>query len=707
MTDGSAKSLLAPYGDLTKPYRGLSGARNAYKTPLAILFLFIVLVGTMGAAAVVLLASHESPVGRWRVQPSVLLAILTGVYIVTLAALLSVGVAITWWRSFINGTSLRKLHYIHAGAGASDYIPAIAAGGSARRVALAAFVVFAAKLAVGPLLQRSTGVVLRNVAQDADMQIRIADDIPEGYFGTQSRLSAKGVRASQQTLSGPNLTTTSEKGYSCEGDGRCEATVAAAGVNFGCGPLTKELDLLDDDNLNETIFSIAMEIRYDYKQPILFITSKYISSIGSDCKATITEDTCGVIPAVVPYPIVIQNSSLAVDLDSVVENRQIVRNSTSKQDVETDDPNAALGTLQGILSSLGPIFISEARLSNDSTGRTYTTQQPWPHLFYQDSSSAPSECPLLFTSPSHPLLKNTFSLSFLAAYDAAQSKPSTSQPLAATLRTTQLRHSTSYPHLAAALAAMTAGILAALVPFWRFWALDRFVTLSPLETAKALAAPVLAGAAPEQEAAAIVRVLGHERVAYDEGGEVVWSGSVYASGLGYMGTVRGRGRASEPRYFTAVPVGSSDSAPVGGSVRGRKQSSSVHEANVQPSRPSFEHSYGVTTRKLYDDEEEVDVGLYGRARSASRGSAGPSDTVPMLPMPVNLSPANSGLGQNLLSTISGAVSPTAAGVGGGFGAASPSPSGGRSRRASLSAGAKGRRPLSLIQEGNSPVEDRL
>jgi len=75
---------------------------------------------------------------------------------------------------------------------------------------------------------------------------------------------------------------------------------------------------------------------------------------------------------------------------------------------------------------------------------------------------------------------------------------------------------------------MLLGLFAILLLLWGWWELGRPVTLSPLETAKAFAAPILLGAGATKNICGILEKVGDERVVYD-GDEMIWNGVINAS----------------------------------------------------------------------------------------------------------------------------------------------------------------------------------
>jgi hypothetical protein len=127
--------------------------------------------------------------------------------------------------------------------------------------------------------------------------------------------------------------------------------VSAAGINYGCSSSTRTIDLSDDKSVNSTLFSMAFDMNYDDGLPILLMTSEFVSSINENCLAAITTETCNIIPATNWYPVTIQGSTIAMDMQNGLNSIAIGSNYTSSGDARSDDQSAPLGPLKGLYVS--------------------------------------------------------------------------------------------------------------------------------------------------------------------------------------------------------------------------------------------------------------------------------------------------------------------------------------------------------------------
>ncbi|KAL1611964.1 hypothetical protein SLS60_000187 [Paraconiothyrium brasiliense] len=636
--NNSSQTLLTPPSrTYDKAYSARNGTNTRYKLPLLILAQLSILATCTVGAAIILLASHKAIVHSWRITPAVWLSVVAGVYFVVLGALFSTGVAVIWWRCIAHGTTLERLHLVYAGSSPGDLASAFLAGWHARKVAVAAVFVLATKLAVGPMLQRSTVLELYQATKDIRMSFEIASEIPHGWLtiGPSSRNNA--ISTSQAMFFGGNMPTSNGTNHLCPGNGTCRAHVKAAGLNLWNSTDSTTLNLLDPANLNKTLFSIDLSINSDFGVPILFLETDFVSAVDDDCFATVTHETYGMIPATMQYPITIQGDQIIPDIVGAIENPVIISNNSNA--------NASASALRGIRDALRPIYLSKGVLSLPQGGMPSTRQEL--NGFYVDmfattgvvpgsnyAENVVKYCPLLWDSPTRYIMGQILGYNFRAARAVAGQRidEKDRQDVMALYTGEELGYVTNFKWLAASVALMALGIIAALSLSWGWWQLGRYVTLSPLETGKALGSAVLAQAAPEQEAKFIMRHIGPELVAYDDD-ELIWAGSIYTSGVrGNLKTTPRPSRGSDesgPMDASHTETFENDYLPA---RRHRRTVRSLNEADPIRITRTFEHDRGCTTRAPHADEEELDIGQYGRPWSRDQSK----DDLPLIQVLSNI-----------------------------------------------------------------------
>lgn len=456
----------------------------------------------------------------------------------------------------MKGTTLRKLHYVSAGASPGGYLGALATGGRAKSVVLAACVVLVARLVVGPFSQRATKVMANQTERNIEMNVRLAGLIHDGWFGSYESFSSRGTRASQEMFSQSNMTTLDRNGYFCPTNGTCTGTVTGAGFHFGCKSNTTSLNLLDRESENKTLFSIDFEmVVVSGQAPILRINTKHISSIDENCVGNLTSQECDLLTGTVSYPITIESNMIRARIDNYLDRPKVLSNTTTPGDILPEalsDRQKLMGALYGVYSGT-KIFKSKSLIRRNADGsiRHFPSSEDgnnmyWPNIYIDTSDAIPNfnpnstyrgqakaKCPVIFQSPMRPMLRYIFDFTFRSAHAiaAAQDNDAHLQQFTARYKGSELFYTTDFAWLAITISCMILGIIATGTLLWGYWDLRHYVTLSPIETGKALGARVLQGAVPEQEADRIVKRIGDQRVMYSGHELMVWNGREYVSGI--------------------------------------------------------------------------------------------------------------------------------------------------------------------------------
>ena len=222
--------------------------------------------------------------------------------------------------------------------------------------------------------------------------------------------------------------------------------------------------------------------------PFLLLTTLYSSAIDDNCTATLTVDTCNIEAAIIEYPVTIQNSTVTLNFDKL--------NSTRVRSTYTDpwdSPTATPGSPAGVLRSLdhfSEAFSTRTWLSGPST----YSGDPMAMMFIHTDRSTYTNftyenCQLKWSSPKDYALDSMQDFMFRAALRAANGTDS---------QTFSVRHAkrilvfhSVYGYLAAASTITLFGTFFVLIRLQGRWSLGRTVSLSPLETANAISAPLM------------------------------------------------------------------------------------------------------------------------------------------------------------------------------------------------------------------------
>lgn len=104
------------------------------------------------------------------------------------------------------------------------------------------------------------------------------------------------------------------------------------------------------------------------------------------------------------------------------------------------------------------------------------------------------------------------------------------QSIIVTQSSSEARYKSEYAWLAGALLATMIPTLTVLGMFWGYWQIGRRVTLSPIETAKAMGSPLLISEDGNSTARELVRELGRRRVRYGGVARDAQSGACHSPG---------------------------------------------------------------------------------------------------------------------------------------------------------------------------------
>jgi len=424
---------------LSCPYRSKMGSGHsaahpvlrwlrARQTPLSALVLISVAAISIGACAVVVVASDGRTIESWPVPPAVTLAVLSSIINFSLGFALSVGVVIRWWRSAYRGTTLRRLHLIWSRGLSLDFGRAVAGSGpSTRNVVLAAACIGAVKFVNNPLLQRSVTAQTRDVVTNETMLFQIATHIPDGWAGTVRNytafdptqdfsgpvpavLSGSSLYMKQRWWQNATMTSNGLPGYTC--DGTCRGWVEAAGFSCTCESTETTLNVTAPENNGSSLFFMDLTRHENASYaPYLLYRVAYVSDITNSCIATLVHEACEIQSAVVKYPVVIQNSTIALDYARFPDMRVVSTYIASGDRSKPGPEYLPAGPLTALQFQFDDYLWSNSTLAIDRTSDGvpsyrgigfpvdffYETQK----AAYAANSLALQKCPLLWQRPTN------------------------------------------------------------------------------------------------------------------------------------------------------------------------------------------------------------------------------------------------------------------------------------------------------------------
>jgi hypothetical protein len=496
------------------------------QTPWPAIVLIFTMLACMGASAGIIVGANKQITDSWKVGPTVLLALLSSIWNYSLGAVLGISVAITWWRSALRGTTLESLHYIWNKGAVLNPISALRSSAAARRVVLLAWLVVSVQIANNPLLQRAIRTGAENIVVQDSLTLDIVQRLPDGWLGTVEDASTatisgsrNGLSTVQQWWNNATIWASSPNNASSQCFGSCEGEVQGTGLEFNCSSTFIALDISAQENVGSVIFAINTTLSTDSTgAPILVLTTLYSSAVDNTCIATLNITTCSIEAAVVEYPIVVQNATVALNQQKLY-SPAVVSKFTSPGDLPTAAKGTGAGPLEALNDFFGYYLAANVTLLVDSTRNTSLyTGGLIPDLFFlPDASNYNSsifhKCGLEWSSPTEYVLNSMYDFLFRASLSA--STDNDSQTFSVQRTSLALIFESNYGYMAAALALMLVASSAVLFQLWGWWELGRQVSLSPLELAKAFRAPVMQKTNEISAVGGILEVTGKTEVRYD------------------------------------------------------------------------------------------------------------------------------------------------------------------------------------------------
>ncbi|KAF2163554.1 hypothetical protein M409DRAFT_68463 [Zasmidium cellare ATCC 36951] len=477
---------------------------------------------------VILAVSNGKPIASWRYPPSLYLSVAYTIGNILLAAAFSQGLTVFWWRKALReGTQLGDLHrYWEHG---TSPVSAAFAGRNFNFISFAAL--FLALTPVnGPLLQRASSTTTDTryfLSQDVNLSVPAARSLqdPTGhtsgraYTVTMLETNYSSIVQDWNTGKAINITASG-----CSGDGLCSGSLTAAGLAVSCNTSTASFDLSgtsSDGSINSDsfdgldIFSVGFTWTA-YTPSNITVNLQY--KPRKDCtEGRLEVANCTIGAATVQYPVVIDGnkSTIALKPQSTMDDDKVV----SLVDYPSENVYGLPSPIGGYAYALSSRLDSSTHLRfAGAAGYDISTEGSIAAQFanMDDVTSYTSDmCSIKFSNPTDYLMQQARELMFRTAL--AQGNASTIQTIEdpSEVRTVTV-YSSHYEYLGVSIGITFLAILLVLITFNGFWLLGRSVTMSPIETAKAFNAPLLAQEHPNAEVNELVKGAGMKPVRYGQ-----------------------------------------------------------------------------------------------------------------------------------------------------------------------------------------------
>jgi len=458
------------------------------------------------ASAVVIGISHNDTVASWRVPPAVLLAVLAAASNIVFNTALATGIAVRFWLCAARGVKLSQLHYIWDHGRVLGIGSAVRAGPPARTVALVALLANVMQFVGAPLLQRSVYQVVEYRMSNQIISMDLASQIPDGWFGTWEDGAATRNRVNsnlgrvlpimQQWWRNSSVTTHYREGYRC--DGTCSGWVRGAGFAYQCWSAERRFELATNATDGESVFLIyTTPSQNGTGPPFLRLISRYLENVDGGCVGTLREDTCDLEPATVEYPVTIQNHTIYLRGEELTASKpRVISQYSSSGDSINAPSNSGIGPLT-FLNVLAYTRVTDnaTKVFEDGTASYYAPGMTSDIFFVsranKDDKDAGSKarCPFEWSRPTEYVISTLYDFMFRSALQVGNGTETQTFTADLTVPTLVFRSDARY--LVAGLVVTAGGLGLVALLMWGWWRLERPVTLSPLETANAMGAPIL------------------------------------------------------------------------------------------------------------------------------------------------------------------------------------------------------------------------
>lgn len=234
-----------------------------------------------------------------------MLAILSSILSALLSFLLSNGIAIIWWRSARQGTTIEHLHQMtNRGILFQPHLwkTRLFADRGFSTIFFGTCVILIAEFASQPIAQQSTNTKTSEITtEDVLMKVDILSQIPDGLSGTgeggwSNSASFDFTAAAIQWYLNDTIRSRSAPEYTC--DGTCTGIINAPGISVDCSSTSQIANLHDSSIAEQYVFLLSFNMAEDDEgHPFINFTSTYSESVDKSCHATIITNICSVYAA--------------------------------------------------------------------------------------------------------------------------------------------------------------------------------------------------------------------------------------------------------------------------------------------------------------------------------------------------------------------------------------------------------------------------
>ena len=487
----------------------------------------------------VLVMSDGKPISSMTYQTTVYLSICYTIANIALNFALCQAITVAWWVKALNpGTTVKDLHHIWSyGTNMADIL---LAGRYFNLVALAGLLVTLVPIN-GPLLQRSSVLRERTKIEHKNISVSVAQYMLPGYTGW---LTARGNYAGNveddfgtiiNEYTGRKSMNISNSG--CEGT--CKGHVLGAGHAVLCNNDTVPFNASFISRNGSTnirsagVFSIQFQFDEQNEGNITFYAI-FLSETFRGASGFVNRTTCTLQPATISYPITIINNTISLDPSSSWMTDRVER--LRPEAFQDHGISRSRSTHGGLALYFRSIYDSLAVLRHDPiVGMQVSITGPtiFEHIKGIDANGMDTNhIGITFRSPTFDILSAVREVAFRTAIRMPISNTSkyfddygtinqteqrlwtvaATQLIQAEQASTEIVYKSQYTFLIIAVALTLFTTLSVLIIFNGWWHIGRNVSLSPIEIARAFAAPLLINSDSNSNVGVLLKQVGNEGV---------------------------------------------------------------------------------------------------------------------------------------------------------------------------------------------------
>ncbi|EPE35662.1 hypothetical protein GLAREA_11362 [Glarea lozoyensis ATCC 20868] len=301
-------------------------------------------------------------------------------------------------------------------------------------------------------------------------------------------------------------------------NGTCKGYVPTIGImGEECTQTRDPMDVQKAADRGDFVFAINFTAYEQGGVPTLELAVKGLTEVDRNCMGVFVTNTCKIHVGLVGYPVVIEGTNMTFDTDR--DRLYLSQPMTFEGDLMSAAPGSNAGPLGALRWFGNSYFKANATIGFDAASNSYVAEPvgTMAQQYYNTNASTDEyiDCRFEWTDPTADIIQAFSHVLFRAIYYGSSND--TRQQFPATQLRPTLVYESNFLYLEIGSALLFLAVLAVSSTLWGWWELGRHVSLSPLETGKALGLlhfPENSVVPPDADT--LVGVVGETKVRYGE-----------------------------------------------------------------------------------------------------------------------------------------------------------------------------------------------